>query len=72
MVIWPSGIKPKKPVELGYFLRDEHSAIAVMDDINGNGYKEISIRLKNRDGASILQLRDSRTGALIKTLTIRK
>jgi len=66
-----NGLKPK-PVDLGYFLRDEHSAIAVMDDINGNGYKEISIRVKNRDGASILQLRDSRTGALIKTFTIHK
>jgi hypothetical protein len=48
------------------------SALTVVDDTNGNGYQEISVLITKADGTGVLQLRDSLTGALVKTFNLLK
>jgi hypothetical protein len=42
--------------------------VSILDDMNNNGYKEIALLMnKKTDDSSVIQIRDSKTGKLIKS-----
>lgn len=47
------------------------TSLSVMDDMNGNGYKELSLLMtKKSDGSSIIQTKDSKTGVLLESYKV--
>lgn len=46
-------------------------SLSVMDDMNDNGYKEFALLMtKKADGSSVIQTRDSKTGALLESYKV--
>ena len=64
-----TGIQLRK-VSLGAAAKLTPTAITVVDDVNNNGYKDISILIKKPDLTSILQVRDALTLSLLKTIKL--
>lgn len=59
-----------KQVTLGNAVAVTPVSMTVVDDANGNGYKEISVLIKKADGRQVLQLRDSSTLSTVKTILL--
>ncbi len=59
-----------KQVTLGSTVELTPISLTVVDDANANGFKDIAVLYVKPDGRSALQLRDSLTGALVKTMNI--
>ncbi|CAK0765156.1 C-type lectin domain-containing protein [Gammaproteobacteria bacterium] len=63
--------KPLKSVTLGSTAKiKKPSGFTVVDDVNGNQYKEVALFFTKEDGIHMLQLRDSSTLAMVKNITL--